>query len=77
MSTSDFRKFGNFLKKNNLTHRYWACVHKQGYSRKTIREMHPSRYINTIRNFRHLSTDDFFWRVMDTYWQISRTGTVL
>ena len=75
MNTSDFRKFGNFLKKNNLTHRYWACVYKQGYSRKTIRYLYPRNYIAIIRNYKHFSADDLFWRLMDTYWQLYRTGT--
>lgn len=71
---SDFRKFGNFLKKYNLTQHYWACVYKQGYSRKNIRFLAPQNYIAIIRNFSHLSPEDVFWRAIDTYWQMVRAG---
>ena len=76
MNTSDFRKFGNFLKKQNLTHKYWACVYKQGYSRKKIKCLYPSNYIAVIRNYRRFSADDLFWRVMDTYWQLYHTDSI-
>ena len=76
MDTNDFRKFGNFLKKHNLTHKYWACVYKQGYSRKQIRCLYPRNYIEVIRNYRSFSADDLFWRVMDTYWQLYLTDSI-